>query len=594
MLPWLSRPGANPSATHPAGREAARAVQRAREQVAALIGARRAADIVFTSCGSESTATAFHAARHRRTAPAAAASVISAAEHSATKKAAAARFGDAVTTVPVDAGGALDRDALRAELAAGDVAIVSVILLNETGVISDLDGLGEECRAAGALLHVDAVQAPAKTPSTSSASAATSSGSRATSSTDRGRRRAPRLGRHRTASLIVGGPQEGERRAGTENVPGIVGFGVAAERAAERGVRGGSRRDLGAARPAGAPDPRRCPGSSVNGDPARRAPNTTNIGFDLAPPASTPPRSSRSSTTRGSRSARDPPATPRMAPPRCSSRWVRARHGRLRPAPVPGPPGHPDATSMADVERCAAAVSAAHAQVQAWPCDPARERLGRTQGPEPGILPSRSTHRHAEAEDLHDPRVRPDPARPRRPRRGGPGARPYPGLPEPSRDDRQGRLDAREGRGPGVPAPAGTPAGPVRLLDRGPRVARRHDPARLHAQDDRDVDRRQAHAPRAAGGTRTRLADRRCQERGGRPGDLPVARQERQARDLPQDRHGAAALRVLHRRSRHLGGAAPACWRPWTAARPRLVADRRLPSKRDQARRSARPTPRDP
>ena len=65
MLPWLSRPGANPSATHPAGREAARAVQRAREQVAALIGARRAADIVFTSCGSESTATAFHAARHR-------------------------------------------------------------------------------------------------------------------------------------------------------------------------------------------------------------------------------------------------------------------------------------------------------------------------------------------------------------------------------------------------------------------------------------------------------------------------------------------------------------------------------------------------
>ena len=371
MLPWLSRPGANPSATHPAGREAARAVQRAREQVAALIGARRAADVVFTSCGSESTATAFHAARHRADgAERPQRAIISTAEHSATKKAAAARFGDAVTTVPVDAGGALDRDALRAELAAGDVAIVSVILLNnETGVISDLDGLGEECRAAGALLHVDAVQAPAKTPIDVERIGCDLLG--LSGHKFHGPRGVGVLhvsGGTDLPALIVGGPQEGERRAGTENVPGIVGFGVAAERAAERATCAEAHAEISARRDRlerlildG------CPGSSVNGDPARRAANTTNIGFDLggtgldatALLALLHDQGIEVSAGSACNSSRMAPSAVLLAMGQNEARAASALRLSLAHQ------GTPDATSLADVERCAAAVIEAHAQVQA-------------------------------------------------------------------------------------------------------------------------------------------------------------------------------------------------------------------------------------
>ncbi|MEO0662339.1 MAG: aminotransferase class V-fold PLP-dependent enzyme, partial [Planctomycetota bacterium] len=80
MLPWLGRAGANPSATHGAGREAARAVRRARASVAALVGA-SAPEIVFTSCGSESTVTAVRSAARARPGGSV---VISAVEHSAT------------------------------------------------------------------------------------------------------------------------------------------------------------------------------------------------------------------------------------------------------------------------------------------------------------------------------------------------------------------------------------------------------------------------------------------------------------------------------------------------------------------------------
>ncbi|MEM9801877.1 MAG: aminotransferase class V-fold PLP-dependent enzyme, partial [Planctomycetota bacterium] len=160
MLPWLGRPGANPSATHPSGQAAARAVRGARESVAALVGATRPASIVFTSCGSESIATAFHSARTRRPGRP---SVISTVEHSATVKC-AGRDGAEVFRVPVDGEGRLDRDGLFEAIRLGPSLVSLILVNNETGVISDLSGVGEACRAAGALFHVDAVQGPSKTP----------------------------------------------------------------------------------------------------------------------------------------------------------------------------------------------------------------------------------------------------------------------------------------------------------------------------------------------------------------------------------------------------------------------------------------------
>ena len=141
MLPWLGRPGANPSATHESGREAARAMRIGREQVAALVGARSPSTIVFTSCGSESTSLAFHSAALARPGLP---TVISTVEHSATRKC-AERSGE-VVEIPVGPEGALDQGAALAAIARGPALVSLILLNNETGVISDLAPIGAACR----------------------------------------------------------------------------------------------------------------------------------------------------------------------------------------------------------------------------------------------------------------------------------------------------------------------------------------------------------------------------------------------------------------------------------------------------------------
>ncbi len=278
MLPWLGRPGANPSAAHGAGREAARAMRRGREAVAALIGARSPSSVVFTSCGSESTSLAFHsstAANPGRS------NVISTVEHSATRKC-AERAGP-VVEVAVDRAGALDQGAALEAIARGPAMVSLILLNNETGVISDLGPIGAACRQHGVLFHVDAVQAPGKIAidveqlgcDYLSLSAHKFHGPRGIGALYV-REGAP------VSPLLAGGPQEDGRRAGTENVPGIVGMGVAAERAAELAASPEAQAEI-----AGRRDLlerlvlERCPGTVVHGDPARRAANTTNLGFDL-------------------------------------------------------------------------------------------------------------------------------------------------------------------------------------------------------------------------------------------------------------------------------------------------------------------------
>ncbi len=289
MLPWLGRPGANPSATHPSGQEAGRAVRAARAQVAAMVGAAEPNSIVFTASGSESTAMAFGSAVEAA-GPDRRIVAISSAEHSATRKCAAraASFGGRegeVIQIPVDTHGELDRAAAFAAIERRPALVSLILLNNETGVISDLSGLGAAAREHGVLLHIDAVQAPGKTPidvqeldcDYLGLSAHKFHGPRGIGALYV-RPGAP------ITPLMLGGPQENERRAGTENVPGIVGMGVAAEASAARASSAAdqaeiaSRRDrLESALLAA------CPGTVVHGGgAARRAANTSSLGFDLS------------------------------------------------------------------------------------------------------------------------------------------------------------------------------------------------------------------------------------------------------------------------------------------------------------------------
>jgi len=362
MSRWLGRPGANPSATHPAGREAARAVRAAREAVAALVRARTQSEIVFTSGGSESTVTAVRSALAAR--PGAGA-VLSAVEHSATKAAVRAHApAGAVVTVGVDRDGALDRPALDAALETSPALVSLILVNNETGVVTDLAGIGEACRAAGARLHVDAVQAPGKVPIDVGAlgcdylslSAHKFHGPRGIGAlfVAKGAPFTP---------VVVGGPQEGERRAGTENVPGIVGMGAAAARAAERAEAGDGLLRVAALRDrleravlAG------CPGAAVNGDPRRRVANTTNIGFDLAGTgvdatamlAMLHERGLEVSAGSACNATRSAPSPVLLAMGRSEDEAASTLRFSI------AHPGTPDAVSESDVDACAEAVIEAH------------------------------------------------------------------------------------------------------------------------------------------------------------------------------------------------------------------------------------------
>lgn len=210
--------GGNASSVHGPGRAARRRIEDAREAVAALVGA-DPAGVVFTSGGTEANALALRGTGRAR-------ALVSAIEHDSVL---AARPDAA--RVPVDGGGRLDMAALRRLLGAdGRDAVVSVMLANnETGVIQPVAEAVEIAHEAGALLHVDAVQAAGRLPLHLAALGA-----------DMLTLSAHKLGGPmgtgalvlrpglEIAALIAGGGQERRRRAGTENVPGIAGFGAAA------------------------------------------------------------------------------------------------------------------------------------------------------------------------------------------------------------------------------------------------------------------------------------------------------------------------------------------------------------------------------
>jgi cysteine desulfurase len=212
----------NPSSVHSAGRKAHAEVEEARAQVAALVAA-RPRDVVFTSGGTEANNTVIRGSGAKSL-------LLSAVEHDC-GLAAAKESGLPTTFLPVDTDGVLDTDALKAALElAPKPALVSVMLANnEMGAIQPVEAIVEIARAHGALVHTDAVQAAGKIMIERNALGV-----------DYLTLSAHKLGGPQgvgaivlapTAplkALVTGGGQELSRRSGTENVAGIVGFGVAA------------------------------------------------------------------------------------------------------------------------------------------------------------------------------------------------------------------------------------------------------------------------------------------------------------------------------------------------------------------------------
>jgi cysteine desulfurase len=228
----------NPSSVHAEGRAARRVVEDARQEVAALVGA-RASDVFFTSSGTEGNMLALSPAwetvadkrpRGRL--------LISAVEHASVRT--GGRFPrDAVEEIPVDAEGRVNLNALAEALAKSERSLVSLMLANnETGVIQPVAEAAAIVHAAGGLFHVDAVQAAGRIPCDIVAlgadlltlSAHKIGGLKGTGALVRGSEDV-----HLADPLIRGGGQERGLRAGTENVAGIAAFGAAAAAARQDG-----------------------------------------------------------------------------------------------------------------------------------------------------------------------------------------------------------------------------------------------------------------------------------------------------------------------------------------------------------------------
>jgi cysteine desulfurase len=270
----------NPSSIHYFGQRAKAAIDEARTEVARLVGA-EPGDVVFTAGGTESDNIALRGALDAAH-PSRSRLVVTAVEHEAVLNTARAleRRGRPITILPVDADGLLSPAGLEGALGP-DVALVSVIAAsNETGVIQPVAALSLLARRSGAVCHTDAVQAAGKIPvdvealgvDLLSVAAHKFGGPKGVGAL--WIRRGTAL-----AGVVTGGRQERGRRAGTENVPAIVGAGVAARLArsglAAYGARMAALRDrLEAA------ILERVPGTSVNAGGVPRVPNTTSIAFD--------------------------------------------------------------------------------------------------------------------------------------------------------------------------------------------------------------------------------------------------------------------------------------------------------------------------
>jgi cysteine desulfurase len=279
LLPYIQTLYGNPSSMHTFGGQLHRKVEDARSKVAALIGA-EPEEIIFTSCGSESDNTAIMSAVESY--PSKKHVITSRVEHPAVLNFAKhlARKGCRVSFVPVDNQGRLDMDYFLKVLD-DDTSVVSIMHANnETGVIFPIEEIGAILKGRSILFHTDAVQTAGKVPidvKSLPVDMLSISGHKLHAPKGVGAlyvRKGTRF-----SPYLIGGHQEHGRRAGTENVPGIIAFGKACELALENlekeAVYVSRLRDrLEKALLDKCPDPR------INGDVEHRLPNTTNISFE--------------------------------------------------------------------------------------------------------------------------------------------------------------------------------------------------------------------------------------------------------------------------------------------------------------------------
>jgi cysteine desulfurase len=228
MLPWLENEFGNPSSVYSLGRRSAAALTTAREQVAALVGA-QPSEIIFNSCGTESTNTAILSAlaidpdkRHI---------ITSAVEHSATIKLCEhlATRGYEITWLPVDAEGRLDPQKLEAAITS-ETAVVSLLWANnETGIIFPIQEIAAITSRKKVPLHLDAVQAVGKVPinlEELGVQYVSLSAHKLYAPKGVGALYVNRRARH---TPLLRGSQEESKRGGTQNVASIIAFGKAAE-----------------------------------------------------------------------------------------------------------------------------------------------------------------------------------------------------------------------------------------------------------------------------------------------------------------------------------------------------------------------------
>lgn len=277
MEPYFSEHFGNASSIHHHGQETRSAVEHARESVAKLLGC-RASEIVFTSGGTEAdnlgifgvAATGDHV-------------ITSTIEHHAVLFSAhrLEEMGCAVTYVPVNGGGLIDPEAVRRALRSNTKLISIMMANNETGVVQPVEAIGKIAAEAGVYFHTDVVQAVGKVPldvNRIGCHLLSISGHKFHAPQGVGAlyvRKGTRL-----QPMLYGGRHERQRRAGTENVAGIVGLGKAAD-IAVAGFADGSVQKMAALRDRLESEVLAATESAgVNSGGAPRVPNTTNIYFD--------------------------------------------------------------------------------------------------------------------------------------------------------------------------------------------------------------------------------------------------------------------------------------------------------------------------
>jgi cysteine desulfurase len=277
MRPYFAERFGNASSIHHHGQETRAAVETARESAAALLGC-SASEIVFTSGGTEADNLAISGL----TAPGDHV-ITSKIEHHAVLHSSKhlEENGCEVTYLPVDSRGLVDPDDVRRALRPTTRLISTMMANNETGVLQPLGEIGKIAAEAGVLFHTDAVQAAGKVPidvARIGCHALSISGHKMHAPQGVGAlylRKGTRI-----QPLLYGGRHERSRRAGTENVPGIVALGKAAELAGDSFNRGDDKRMAALRDRLEQGILAHVDEAGVNGAAAPRVPNSTNIRFD--------------------------------------------------------------------------------------------------------------------------------------------------------------------------------------------------------------------------------------------------------------------------------------------------------------------------